>query len=255
MVKKLACFFSAFFLLLASGFLELEAAASEKTDTKESAELQNPNLLGNYTSADWNGDTLYLDEPSTSVYFMSNDNKEQSAVLIFERNEAETGFYFRIDAGNGGGSGGDSGFCTLSFYDEEHNQLLSLSTGQIQGLDNYTRFYIGEETSYFPVPKKTKTVEISLNAVQNGTGGRVNVYFRNLSFHLSGEKPLMPDEKKIYFDNTPGLTKVEIGVASSARYIWIAVIFLVALSFYIIRMWQQKYSTAKVMKASDRKTK
>lgn len=253
MIRRLACFFSAFVILFVSGNFELEAAASEKTDTKESSELQNPNLLGNYTSADWVGDTLYLDESSTSVYFMPKDDKEQSAVLTFERNGCETGFYFRIDAGNGGNSGGDSGFCTLSFYDEDHNQLLSLSTGQIQGFDNYSRFYIGEEANYFPIPERTKTAEISLNAVQNGNSGRVNVYFRNLSLHFSGEKPLLPNEKKLYFDSTAGLTKVEIGVTKTARYIWIAVIFLVALAFYIIRMWQQKYSTAKVMKAADRK--
>ena len=223
---------------------------AEVSDSAESS-----NILADYISADWSGDTLYLDEPSTAVYFMSGDNKEQSSVLTFERNESDTGFYFRIDAGNGANSGGDSGYCTISFYDEEHSLLFSLSTGLIQGFDNYSRFYIGEETNYFPIPEKTKTVEISLNAVQKGKGGRVNIYFRNPVLCFSNEKPLLPYENKLYLDSTAGLTKVEIGVTKATRYIWIGVIFFVALAFYIIRMWQQKYSTARVMKAADRKTK
>lgn len=252
MVKKLVLFLLTFLWLLPFGLTEVHA--SEKTDSEESSELQNPNLLGNYTSAEWQGDALYFDEPSTAVYFKPKDEGgKYYAVLSFERDKSETGFYFRIDAGNG--SGGDSGFCTVSFYDGEHNQLLSLSTGQIQGFDNYSRFYIGEEGSYFPIPEKTETVEVALNAEQKGKGDRVSVFFRNLSLHLSGEKPLLPNEKKLYFDSTPGLTKVEIGVTRATRYIWIIIIFLVALSFYFIRRWQQKYSTAKVMKTGDRKTK
>lgn len=216
----------------------------------------NPNLLGDYTSAEWSGDTLYLDEPSTSVYFKKiPEVNKQSAVLTFKRDKKDTGFYFRIDAGNGANSGGDSGFCTLSFYGEGHRQLLSLSTGLIQGFDNYSRFYIGEETSYFPIPEDAETVEVVLNAEQKGSGEKVNIYFRNLSLHFSGEKPLLPDEKKLYLDSTPGLTKVEIGITPMTRYIWIGIVFLVALAFYLIRIWRQKYSTAKVIKPSGRKTK
>lgn len=253
MIKKLAFFLIIFLLLMSTGMTELKIFA-EKTDAEESSEPQNPNLLGNYTSAQWQGDTLYLDEPSTAVYFKPKDGGgKYSAVLSFDRDGSETGFYFRIDAGNGRGS--DSGFCTLSFYDGGHNQLLSLSTGQIHGFDNYSRFYIGEEGSYFPIPENTETIEVALNAEQQGSGDKVNVYFRNLSLHLSGEKPLLSNEKKLYLDSTPGLTKVEIGVTSAVRYIWILIIFLVALSFYFIRRWQQKYSTAKVMKAGDRKFK
>lgn len=223
-------------------------------DTSE--EPDNLNLLGNYTSADWSGNTLYLDEPSTAVYFKKiSDNNKQSAVLTFKRDKSDTGFYFRIDVGNGANSGGDSGFCTLSFYGEGREQLLSLSTGLIQNFDNYSRFYIGEETSYFPIPEGTETVEVVLNAEQNGKGERINIYFRNLSLHLSGEKPLLPDEKKLYLESTAGLTKVEIGLTPFTRYIWIGIVFFVALAFYIVRIWKQKYSSPKVMKSTDRKIK
>lgn len=249
MLKKfsflpLVCF------LFSSLFTVCVNAEEAKSDSAGSV-----NLLADYISADWSGDTLYLDEPSTAVYFMSGDNKEQLSVLTFERNESDTGFYFRIDAGNGANSGGDSGYCTISFYGEERELLFSLSTGLIQGFDNYSRFYIGEETNYFPIPEKTKTVEISLNAVQNSKSGRVNIYFRNPVLCFSSEKPLLPYENKLYLDSTAGLTKVEIGVTRFTRYIWIGVVFFVALAFYIIRMWQQKYSTAKVMKATDRRNK
>lgn len=247
MLKKLS-----FLALVCFLFPSLFAVcvSAEESDASETV-----NLLADYISADWSGDTLYLDEPSTAVYFMSGDNKEQSSVLTFERNKSDTGFYFRIDAGNGANSGGDSGYCTISFYDEEHSLIFSSSTGLIQGFDNYSRFYIGEETNYFPIPEKTKTVEISLNVVQKGTSGRVNIYFRNPVLCFSSEKPLLPYENKLYLDSTAGLTKVEIGVTKATRYIWIGLIFFVALAFYIVRMWQQKYSTARVMKAADRKTK
>ena len=252
-MKKFACFFSAIVTVFVFCFFDFNTAAADSADTKAATGSENPNLLADYTSAEWSGDMLRLDEPSGSVYFMSKENKEQSATLVIQRNKAETGFYFGIDAGNGANNGGDSGYCTISFYDEGHEQLLSLSTGQIKNLDNYTRFYIGEETNYFPVPEKTKTVEITLNAVQSGKSDRVNVYFRNLSFHLSSEKPLLLSEKKLYLDSRTGLSKVEIGVTSAARYMWIAIIFLVALAFYLIRVWRQKYSTPKVMNGSDRK--
>ena len=242
------------FLVVLASVLFFFPIAPEAYAEDITEESDNPNLLGDYTSAEWSGNKLYLDEASTSVYFKKNpDSANQSAVLTFKRDSKDTGFYFRIDAGNGANSGGDSGFCTLSFYGEGHEQLLSLSTGSIQGFDNYSRFYIGEETSYFPIPENTETVEVVLNAEQKGEGERVNTYFRNLSLHLSGEKPLLPDEKKLYLDSTAGLTKVEIGITPMTRYIWIGVIFLVALAFYIIRIWRQKYSTPKVMKASDRK--
>ncbi len=143
----------------------------------------------------------------------------------------------------------------MSFYGEGREQLLSLSTGLIQNFDNYSRFYIGEETSYFPIPEGTETVEVVLNAEQNGKGERINIYFRNLSLHLSGEKPLLPDEKKLYLESTAGLTKVEIGLTPFTRYIWIGIVFFVALAFYIVRIWKQKYSSPKVMKSTDRKIK
>lgn len=247
MLKKLSFLALVCFLFPSLFAVRVNAEAS---DFAESV-----NLLTDYISADWSGDTLYLDEPSTAVYFMSGDSKEQSSVLTFERNASDTGFYFRIDAGNGANSGGDGGYCTVSFYDEEHSLIFSLSTGLIQGFDNYSRFYIGEEANYFPIPEKTKTVEISLNAVQKGKSGRVNIYFRNPVLYFSSEKPLLPYENKMYLESTAGLTKVEIGVTKATRYIWIGLIFFVALAFYIVRMWQQKYSTARVTKATDRKTK
>lgn len=247
MLKKLS--FLAILCFLFPSLFAVRVSAEES----DSSEIVN--LLADYISADWSGDTLYLDEPSTAVYFMTGDNKERSSVLTFERNKSDTGFYFRIDAGNGANSGGDGGYCTISFYDEEHSLLFSLSTGLIQGFDNYSRFYIGEETNFFPIPEKTKTVEISLNAVQKGTSGRVNIYFRNPVLCFSSEKPLLPYENKMYMESTAGLTKVEIGVTKATRYIWIGLIFFVALAFYIVRMWQQKYSTARVMKAADRKTR
>lgn len=251
MAKKLVLFF----LTVTAAFAGFSSVTyAEKNDAEVSSELKNPNLLGNYAEAKWQGDALYLDEPSACVYFKPKEEREKySAVLTFERDESDTGFYFRIDAGNGKDS--DSGYCTLSFYDKEHNQLLSLSTGQIQGFDNYSRFYIGEEGSYFPIPENTETVEVALNAEYKGDGDRVNVFFRNLSLHLSGDKPLLLSEKKLYFDSTPGLTKVEIGVTSSVRYFWIVLVFLVAITFYFIRRWQQKYNTVKVMKATDRKNR
>ncbi|MCM1054083.1 MAG: hypothetical protein NC394_01065 [Bacteroides sp.] len=236
------CFLSLFFFSV-SAFAESDALS----------ENANANLLAEYASAEWTGDPLYLDEPSAAVYFKSRDSREQSAALTFERNEADTGFYFRIDAGNGANSGGDSGCCTISFFDEEKNLLFSLSTGLIKNFDNYSRFYIGEETSYFPIPEKAKTVEITLNAEQNGKSGRVNIYFRNPVLYMSGEQPLLPYENKTYLESAAGLAKVEIGVTKATRYIWIGIVFVVALVFYIIRMWRQKYSTARVMTAYDRR--
>lgn len=243
MLKKLTFFIT--FSFLAASFLAVCAKANGAEEIV--------NLMENYRFAQWEGDSLYFDEPSGTVYFKAGEKKKQSASLSFERSEADTGFYFRIDAGNGANSGGDGGFCTVSFYGEDRSLLFSSSTGMIQGFDNYSRFSLGEEASYFPIPEKTKTVEISLHAEQSGNGERINVYFRNPAFYLSGEKPLLLYENKIYMESSAGLTKVEIGVTELTRYVWIGIVFLVAMAFYIIRIWRQKYDTARIMKGTGRK--
>lgn len=217
----------------------------------ESAETEN--LLADYARLEWQGDTLYLDQPSAAVYFMSSGKEEQRAILPLNIEEEPTGFYFRIDGGNG--LGHDSGYCTLTFFDGEHNALYSVSTGLIENFDNYSRFSIGNEVNYFPVPKGAETVEIALNARQTGDSGRVNMYFRNLALFFDNERPLLPQENLLYMESTAGLTKVEIGVTEFTRYLWIGVVFLVAISFYLIRRWQDKYKTARVIKGTDIKRK
>lgn len=211
------------------------------------------NLLADYARLEWQGDALYLDQPSAAVYFMSSDKEEQRAILPLNIEGEPTGFYFRIDGGNG--SGHDSGYCTLTFFDGEHNALYSVSTGLIENFGNYSRFSIGTETNYFPVPNGAESVEIALNARETGDGGRVNMYFRNLALFFDSERPLLPRENPLYMDSTAGLTKVEIGVTEFTRYLWIGVVFLVALAFYLIRKWQDKYKTARVIKGTDIKKK
>lgn len=54
-------------------------------------------------------------------------------------------------------------------------------------------------------------------------------------------------------DSRAGLSKVEVGITAADRWVWIVTVFLVAIVFLIIAKWKQKYSTAKVMKGTDRK--
>ena len=210
------------------------------------------NLLAGYGSADWQGDGVSYDNASGAVYFDNDGSGEKSAVLKIAAGESDRGVYFSIDAGNGVNTG-DSGYCTLEFFGEEGEALYSVSTGSISGLERFSRFYLGSEESYYPLPEGTKTLVVSLHAVPTEKAGKVNVYFRNLSLYLSGDKPLGIAEKPVFMKSIAGLTKVEVGVSGAVRWIWIGIVFVVAMVFYFVRMQREKYRTAEVMKAGKRK--
>lgn len=248
MLGKIACIAAA-----AAGALCLRSASVYAAE--------NTNLLKDYKDRLWSGDQIYYDAYSASVYFINSDKETQSASVTLEVEQGMTGFMFRIDGGNGAGEGfgansgiEDSGFCTVTFYDDEGNSLFGVSTGVISGLENYARFSIGEETKYYPVPEGAKTAEIVLSADQKGKTDNVHMYFRNLALYFSSEIPLMSADKDIlYMEASTGLSRVEVGVSSFDRYLWIGIVFLVALAFFIISVWRQKYKTPTVMKGTDRK--
>lgn len=253
MFRKILCITAAV-LFLGSVTVFSEGETSEK----------NANLLKNYKKMSWTGKQLYYDAYSTAVYFKNNGTREtKTAVLTLDVEEGMTGFMFRTDAGNGAGEGfstspgsgsEDSGFCTVTFYDSGHNSLLGVSTGIISGLEYYTRFSVGEETKYYPVPEGAETVEIVLAADQKGNTDNVHMYFRNLALFFSNEMPLLPaGSDTLYMETATGLSLVEIGVLPYERYLWIGFIFLVAIAFFVISVWRQKYKTPTVMKGTDRK--
>lgn len=203
------------------------------------------NLLADYGAADWQGDSLALDSSSGAIYFTDTDGSEMYAAL--ETEAQGTGIYFSVDAGNGVNTS-DSGFCTLEFFDEEGKVLSSLSTGSINKLENYSRFYIGSEASYYPIPNGTKKIVIGLHAVHKSSGN-VNVYFRNFMLYMSSEKPLKDSENAPYMNSITGLTKVEVGLDPWLRWIWVGVIFAVALVFYFVRRARDKYKTTGILKS------
>lgn len=206
------------------------------------------NLLSDYGNADWRGDKLALDSSSGAVYF-ANDGTAKSAVL--EIAAEGTGIYFSVDAGNGVNTN-DSGYCTLEFCGEDGEVLSSVSTGSIKGFENYARFYIGTEGSYYPLPQGTEKVVITLHAESSGNSGKVNVYFRNFTLFCSSEKPLT--EKLTYMDSIAGLTKVEVGLNPWVRWIWVGVVFAVAMVFFLVRKMREKYKSPEIMKAGKRKS-
>ena len=207
------------------------------------------NLLEGYGTADWQGDSLALDSTSGAVYFV-NDGSEKSAVL--EIAAEGTGIYFSVDAGNGVNTS-DSGYCALDFCGEDGQVLSSVSTGSINRFENYSRFYIGSEERYCPLPEGTEKIVISLHAEPKGNTGKVNVYFRNLTLYLSSEKSLAEANDDRYMNSITGLTKVEAGLDPWVRWIWVGLVFAVALVFYFVRKRMDKYRTAKVIKAGKRK--
>ena len=205
------------------------------------------NLLADYGSADWQGDSLAFDSTSGAVYFSGNDGDTRYAVL--EIAAEGSGIYFSVDAGNGVNTS-DSGFCTVEFYGEEGKVLSSVSTESIKRLENYSRFYIGSEGSYYPLPEGTEKIVIGLHAVHNNRGS-VNVYFRNFMLYMSSEKPL--GEPMADMSSIAGLTKVEVGISPWVRWIWVGAVFAVAMVFYFVRKMRDKYRTAEVLRAGKRR--
>lgn len=257
MFRKIAC--------IAAAAMSVAILGSASVFSEGEASESNVNLMDNYKKMDWTGNQVYYDAYSTAIYFKNNGMGAQSAVLTLDVKEGMTGFMFRTDAGNGTGEGfssnsgsgyEDSGFCTVTFYDDEHSSLFGVSTGVISGFENYTRFSIGEEAKYYPIPEGAKTVEVVLSAEPKGHTDKVHMYFRNFALYFSKEKPLLPaDSSVLYMEAATGLSRVEVGVMPYERYLWIGVIFLIAVAFFVIRVWRQRYETPKIMKGTDRKRK
>lgn len=208
-----------------------------------------PNVLSDYVNLDWVGDPLYLDKESNSIYFKRSDGKNaQEATVTLDVEQSSTGFLFYMDAGNGNNRG-DSGYCIIRFLDENNRDVLSRSTGLIAHSTNYVRYYFGEDEKFYPLPKNAKKVKIQLNVDENSSGERVNVYFRNFSLFFSNEMPLCEEEDNVgtvLMKNSTSLSKVEIGLTPYTRWIWVGIVFMVAMAFYLIRVWRQKYSTPKL---------
>ncbi len=210
------------------------------------------NALENYQNADWQGDKLFYDDYSGALYFRGNTDKEkQSAVLTLNLEENATGFFFFVDGGNGNGS--DSGYVTLTILDGEGNSLFSTSTGNVEGFANFSRFSVGEEEHYYPIPKSAEAAEITFTALQKGSSQRVNIYFRNFNLLFSDSKPLSPPNKIDLMDSKAGLSKVEVGVTAFDRWFWIVLIFAVAMVFFLVAKWRQKYISPKIMKGTNRR--
>ncbi len=208
-----------------------------------SVSAEEPNSLSDYVNLDWKGDQLYLDKESGAVYFQRNEDKPaQEAYLELDVEQSSTGFLFYIDIGNGTKKG-DSGYCSLQFLDENGSELLERSTGVIEKSENYVRYSVGEDEKFFPVPKDAKTVKIKLSVTGEGSGDRVNVYYRNFSLFFSDSIPLCDPVDEKFMDSSTSLSKVEIGLTPYTRWIWVGIVFLVAMAFYLIRVWRQKYST------------
>ena len=234
----------------------IAAAAAAACVMAAAAFAEEVNLLASYDSNHWQGDSLALDSASRSVYFDGGDGSEQSAVLEIKAEGA--GIYFYVDAGNGVNTK-DSGYCTLELCGEDGEVLFMASTGSISGLENYSRFYIGSEEKYYPLPEGTEKIAVRLYAEPEGNSGKPNVYFRNFTLFMSSEKPLMePDsslsaeETVYYMSSIAGLDRVEAGLAPWTRWVWIGVVFAVALAFYFVRRMRDKYKTAEIMKAGKR---
>ena len=207
---------------------------------------EEPNSLSDYVNLDWKGDQLYLDKESGAVYFQRNEGKPtQEAYLELYVEQGSTGFLFYIDIGNGAKKG-DSGYCSLEFLDSSGNVLFERSTGIVEKTDNYVRFSVGEDEKFFPLPKDAETVRIKLNVTGEGSSDRVNVYYRNFSLFFSDNIPLGDPTDEELMDSSTSLSKVEIGLTPYTRWIWVGIVFLVAMAFYLIRVWRQKYSTPKL---------
>ena len=75
------------------------------------------------------------------------------------------------------------------------------------------------------------------------------MYFRNLSlvFGTSGQTDYTHQDL-LHLYSSDKLTKVEIGNRQYAHWLWIGIIFAVAMVFYFIRMRKNKYRTTQIIK-------
>lgn len=210
------------------------------------------NYLGNYQDLLWNGDPLTYDERTETIYFTRSEKTEQSASFEVKIDSSHTGFYFYVDSGNGANNS-DVGECVLAFKNDEGEEIFSVSTGEISGLDYYSRFSVGDESEYYPLPDNAASAEITLYSRQNSSMSRVNAYFRNLVFVTDANVKLSLPAALDKMTERTGLSKVEVGTSGAVKWIWTAAVFLVALALYFIRTRLNKYKTAKLIRPGKNK--
>lgn len=240
MKKALSIVISAAILLTAQlpVYGEEEAqTASEKT-----------NHLDEYYRLDWTGDDLYYDESSKAMFFRhSGEKTTQTASYTVTFEEAPAGLWFYTDLGNGS-TEGDNGTVQITITDRKGDVLFSISSETITNENSFRRHYLGKEDAYYPISKNAAAITVTLTANDVDGGQLVDVYFRNLSLVFGSEEQTdYAQEELLHLYATDSLDRVEIGNYDFARWLWIGIIFVVAIFFYVIRMKKKKYATAKVI--------
>ena len=216
-------------------------------ETAEGA-VASTNHLNEYYRLDWTGDDLYYDESSKAMFFKHADGKTtQTASYTVTFENAPAGLWFYTDLGNGN-TDGDNGTVEISITDQNGDSLFSISSENIAKENSFRRHYLGKESAYYPISENAAAVTVTFTANDVDGGQLVDVYFRNLSLVFGSEEQTdYAQEELLHLYSGDSLERVEIGNYDFARWLWIGIIFVVAMIFYFIRMQKKKYATAKVI--------
>ena len=240
MKKALTVAISAVLLLTA----QLPVYGEGTAEAEETA----ANHLDEYYRLDWAGDDLYYDQSSKAMFFKHADGKStQTASYTITFEEAPAGFWFYTDMGNGS-TDGDNGTVEISVIDKNGDSLFSVSSESIVNENSFRRHYLGKEDAYYPIDKNAAAITVTLTANDVDGGQLVDVYFRNLSLVFGNEEQTdYAQQDLLHLYSGDSLGRVEIGNYDFARWLWIGIIFVVAIIFYIIRMKKKKYASPKVI--------
>lgn len=250
-------FFVTFLSILVMSSLTTSVFGESVENIESNFYKEDANVFAEYYALDgWNGHGLYYDNNSGAVFFILRKDAREGDSLEFPSTDAvqsteyafdlpstlPSGFCFSIDIGNGSEKV-DSGTAELIFYDEKGEPVLSTSSGTISGSKNYKRYSIASETGYFPVPNTAKTVKLKLSATSVDDDYMIDVYFRNISLIFSNTKDVMTTAATaLNMDISDDLSIVEIGTNEFMHWVWVGIIFCVAIIFFVIRTARDRIS-------------
>ena len=186
------------------------------------------NLMSDYHSLLWEGDTLYYNKDHGTVCF---GNEKETAFISFPTEDA-SGFWFYADIGNQYNKG--SGYVDVTFLDSDNNKIKSFVTDKIGGNGSFNRYQLGSSKEYVKVPENAEKVRITLGF----ENGEQSPYFRNLSLILSNSRTINADISD--WTVSGKLQIVQVGVTKKDHIIWIIFVAAVALIMFAVRKSMDK---------------
>lgn len=223
------------------------------------------NILSDYTTLVWDGDDMYFENGEYPVMFFGEKNAEApktytSSYTIDLPEITPSGFYFSIEMGNNyiiDLENPDTISAQLKFLDADGNALLTSNSGEISENKEYHAYSLGTADKYYAVPDGAVKCQLTLTTSYN-TGSTIDAFYRNLNLTFSSDKEIDPTSYSNYLpsmSDSGAIASVQSQSVTASKYIWIGIIFVVALVMFLFARKKNKIAHENVTPIDKKKNR